>query len=103
MENVIDQIVKLILNYKNHISSLVAIGKVYTERHSSPNLFSKTNKKEISKEILDVETFIDVSNNVYLFDILGQIFWEIAGPRPKLEVQTQDKLLKNCVFLIKSL
>lgn len=36
-------------------------------------------------------------------DILGQILGVIASPRSKLQAQTQDELLKNCIFLIKTL
>lgn len=41
--------------------------------------------------------------NIYLFDDLEQILGVIASPRPKLQAQTKDKLLKNYITPVKSL
>lgn len=49
-EDVADSIIRLILKYRNHVS-ILSVGEVYRERHSSPFLFSEVDNEEIFTEI----------------------------------------------------
>ena len=55
LENVADPIIKLILKYRDH-PSILAIGEVCKEKSDSPFLFTGIDKKEILKEILNLDT-----------------------------------------------
>ena len=50
-----DEIIKLILKYRDH-PSIFAIGELFKEKFDSPSLFTRIDKEEILKEILDLDT-----------------------------------------------
>ena len=55
LENVEDPIIKLILKYRDY-PSILAIGELSKEKSDNPFLFTRIDKEEILKEILNLDT-----------------------------------------------